>query len=413
MEFSPPPERTVLRVADLVGGLRAAVEARYGDVWVEGELSNFRRYRSGHCYFTLKDADAQLRGVLFRGNARGVFFEPQDGMLVRARGAASVYEPRGELQLVVRAMELAGEGALRQAFEALKAKLEAEGLFDPARKRPLPPYPEVVGVVTSGDGAALHDVLSVLGRRFPQVRVLVCPVHVQGMGAAAEIAEAVEAFNAVPPGHALRADVLIVGRGGGSAEDLWCFSEEAVARAVAASVIPVVSAVGHETDVALSDFAADVRAATPSMAAELVAPDRRDVAALVQGYHAALHDHVRLRVEARRQRIGVLTGSYAFRRPPEQLRQAQQRLDDLAARLHAAARRRVQAERRRAEAAHDRLRLLDPGRPLRLGYARIERDGRAVRRAADLAPGDALTLRFADGARAARVDDADPANEAG
>ncbi|MDX1545359.1 MAG: exodeoxyribonuclease VII large subunit [Rhodothermales bacterium] len=405
MDFSPPPERTVLRVADLVGGLRDAVEARYGDVWVEGELSNFRRYRSGHCYFTLKDADAQLRGVLFRGHARGVFFEPQDGMLVRAHGAASVYEPRGELQLVVRAMELAGEGALRQAFEALKAKLEAEGLFDPARKRPLPPYPEVVGVVTSGDGAALHDVLSVLGRRFPQVRVLVCPVRVQGMGAAAEIAEAVEAFNAVPPGHTLRADVLIVGRGGGSAEDLWCFSEEAVARAVAASTIPVVSAVGHETDVAISDFAADVRAATPSMAAELVAPDRRDVAALVHGFYAALHDHAHGEIEARRQRIGVLTGSYAFRRPPERLRLAQQRLDDLAARLHAAARRRVQAERRRAEAAHDRLRLLDPGRPLRLGYARVERDGRALRRAADLAPGDALTLRFADGTRAARVEE--------
>ena len=394
----------VFDVREIVSGLREVVEAAYADVWVEGELSNFRQYRSGHCYFTLKDAEAQLRGVLFKGYARYVFFEPRDGMLVRVRGSVSVYEPRGELQLVARAMQLAGEGALQKAFDELKARLDAEGLFAAAHKQRLPAYPEVVGVVTSGDGAALHDILSVLGRRFPQVRVLVCPVHVQGLGAATEIAEAIEAFNAVEPGDAFRADVLIVGRGGGSAEDLWSFSEEAVARAIFASAIPVVSAVGHETDYAISDFVADVRAATPSMAAELVVPDRHDVAALVRGLYGYLQDRARAEIDGRRQRIRTLTGSYAFHRPVERLRQHQQRLDDLTARLHRAARGHADTARRRTEAATDRLRLLDPYRPLRLGFARVERDGTAIRSAAALSAGEAVTLRFADGAQTARIE---------
>ena len=244
---SSPP---VLGVAELAEGIRACLEREFADVWVEGEISNFHRHRSGHCYFTLVDEAAQVRCVLWRHFTPYVFFEPKDGLLVRVHGKVSFYERRGTAQVVARSMQLAGEGALQRAFEQLKAKLAGEGLFEAQHKKPLPRFPETIGVVTSGSGAALQDVLSILERRFAAVRVLVCPVPVQGLGAAGAIAEAVEAFNAVEPGDPLRADLLIVGRGGGSAEDLWAFSEERVARALFASQIPIISAVGHETDVA-------------------------------------------------------------------------------------------------------------------------------------------------------------------
>lgn len=394
---------TILSVSDLTSGLREVVETHYDDVWVEGELSNFRQYRSGHCYFTLKDDDAQLRCVMWKHFTQYVFFDPQDGMLVRLHGHASVYETRGELQLVTRSMQLAGEGALQKAFEELKRRLEAEGLFAPGRKRSLPPYPESIGLITSGDGAALHDILSVLSRRFPQVRVLVCPVHVQGMGAAEEIAEAIATFNSLPPGDAFRPDVLIVGRGGGSAEDLWAFNEEVVARALYEAEIPTVSAVGHETDYSISDYVADVRAATPSMAAELVVPDRRDVEALVRGYHAFIRDDTLGTIETHRQQIQALTRSYRFHRPVERLRQNQQRLDDLTARLHRSMHQHLRAARQRLSATRQTLDLLDPQRPLLRGYARIERQGESIKKAAALRPHDNITLIFEDGTRQANV----------
>lgn len=397
--------RPTLSVSDLVGGLKEVIETQFEDVWVEGELSNFRRYRSGHCYFTLKDEDAQLRGVMWKGYAQYVFFEPKDGMLVRLHGYASLYPPRGELQLVARSMELAGEGALQKAFDELKQRLSAEGLFAPAHKRPLPAYPETIGIVTSGDGAALHDMLSILGRRFPQVRVLLCPVHVQGLGAAEEIAEAINAFAALPPGDSFRPDVLIIGRGGGSAEDLWAFNEEVVARAVFATDIPLVSAVGHETDYSISDFVADVRAATPSMAAELVVPDRRDVETLVRSLHGTLHDQLQDRLAAHRQRIQALTQSYRFHKPVERLRQAQQRLDDLTTQLHRSTRQRFQRERQRLESLTQQLDVLDPRRPLSRGYIRVERDGQPIRMAATLRNNDQIMLHFLDGRRKARIED--------
>ena len=403
--MTPPETHPVHTVSDLVGSLKEVVETHFDDVWVEGELSNFRRYRSGHCYFTLKDEDAQVRCVMWKGFARYVFFDPQDGMLVRLHGNASVYEVRGELQLVARSMQLAGEGALQKAFEELKQRLSDEGLFAPAHKRPLPAYPETVGIVTSGDGAALHDILSILRRRFPQVRVLVCPVHVQGMGASEEIAEAIETFSGLPPGDAFRPDVLIVGRGGGSAEDLWAFNEERVARAIFAADLPIVSAVGHETDYSISDFVADVRAATPSMAAELVVPDQRDVAVLLGGLYTYLHDQVSDQIDTHRQRILSLTRSYRFHRPVERLRQAQQHLDEVVARLHRSTRTRLHTERHRLEATEHRLALLDPRRPLLRGYVRVERDGEAVRQAALLRHDDKITLRFHDGTRQARIED--------
>ncbi|ARA91712.1 MAG: exodeoxyribonuclease VII large subunit [Bacteroidetes bacterium] len=404
-----PAEPAILSVRELVRDLKEAVERGFGHVRVEGELSNVRRPASGHCYFTLKDADAQLRCVMWRFRAGALFFEPRDGLLVRAHGEVSIYERRGDLQMIVERLEPAGEGALQQAFEALKEKLRREGLFNAAHKKPLPPYPEAIGIVTSGSGAALHDVLSILERRYPLVRVLVCPVQVQGLGAAAAIAEAIAAFNALPPGDPLRPDVLIVGRGGGSAEDLWAFNEEPVARAIFASEIPIVSAVGHETDVSIADFVADVRAATPSMAAELVVPDRRDLIAAVRGARDALRSAMQRRLMQHRQHIRHLVRSYAFNRPPDRLRQEQQRLDDLTDRLHRAMHQRLQDRRRALAHLEDRLHALDPERPLRQGYARIERHGQRVRNAADLRPDDAVTLHFHDGARRARIEpDASP-----
>lgn len=398
------PDPSVLSVRELVTDLKLTVEQAFGAVQVEGEVSNFKRPASGHCYFTLKDADAQIRCVMWRFRANSIFFEPRDGLLVRAHGAVSLYERRGDLQLIVDRLQLAGEGALQKAFEELKQKLRQEGLFNAAHKKPLPPFPETIGIITSGTGAALQDILSILRRRFPQVRVLVCPVQVQGLGAAETIAEALDAFNEVPPGDPLRTDVLIVGRGGGSAEDLWAFNEEAVARAIYASEIPVVSAVGHETDVSIADFVADVRAATPSMAAELVVPDRRELAVAVTGAYAYLRDYTQRLIQDRRQHVRHLVRSYAFNRPLDRLRQEQQRLDDLTGRLHRAMRQRLTDHRRALTHVADRLHALDPERPLRQGYARVERAGQRVRNAADLQPDDAVTLRFHDGQRTAHID---------
>ncbi len=390
-------------VSDIVRDVKTTLEAGFEDVWIEGELSNFRKYRSGHCYFTLKDDAAQLRGVLFQGYARYLFFTPEDGMLVRVHGTVTVYEQRGEMQVVARSMRLAGEGALQKAFNALKARLEAEGLFAATHKKRLPSFPETVGVVTSGDGAALHDILTVLRRRFPQVRVLVCPVRVQGAEAPDEIVDAIEAFNALPPGDPYRPDVLIVGRGGGSAEDLWAFNEERVARAIYEADIPIVSAVGHETDVSISDYVADVRAATPSMAAEVVTPDRRDVAALVRGYYAYLRDNVEQQIQTHRQQIQALTQSQRFHRPVDRLRQYTQRVDGLVERLHRAPAHRLLLQRQRLEALQQQLVLLNPSRPLHQGYARVEKDEQRIQDAAVLSPGDVVVLRFHDGTRTARI----------
>ena len=258
-------ERRVLTVTELTRLIKAALESEVGTVWVEGEVSNLRQPSSGHLYFTVKDANAQITAVLFRGDQQRLKFKPRDGLQVRVYGEISVYERSGNYQIIVRVLEEAGKGALQAKFEELKEKLQKEGLFDPARKKAIPLLPRHVGVVTSPTGAAIHDILNVISRRFPNLHLVLAPVKVQGEGAAREIAAAIEFLN-----RRGGFDVLIVGRGGGSLEDLWCFNEEIVARAIAASRIPVISAVGHEIDFTISDFVADLRAATPSAAAELV-----------------------------------------------------------------------------------------------------------------------------------------------
>jgi len=398
-----PDSSRVLSVTEITRGLSDLVEEHYDDVWVEGELSNFTRAASGHCYFTLKDADAQIKCVMWRHLTQYVFFEPDEGMQVRAHGSASVYQKRGDLQILVDQMRRAGKGAQQEAFERLKRKLKEEGLFDTDRKKSLPPFPDTIGVVTSGQGAALHDICSVLERRFPAAQVVLCPVPVQGMDAPQAIADAIARFNAVAPGDPQRPDVLIVGRGGGSTEDLWAFNEEVVARAVAASALPVVSAVGHESDVSIADFVADERAATPSMAAEIVVPDRRDVARTVRSLHDRMQDVVMRTIQDGRQTVDRLVSSRAFHQPVDRLERARQTVERFRERLDRAAGRRVERAKNRLERLQDRLRAADPEGPLQRGYALVEQDGTAVRSVNDLHSDDRFTVRLHDGQRDATV----------
>ena len=389
-----------LSVTQLVDQLKALVETDYGHVTVEGELSNFSRARSGHCYFSVKDEDAQLECVMWRHAAGQVGFTPEDGMLVRLAGKVSIYEQRGKLQLYADTMRLAGEGALQKAFEKLKKRLRREGLFAKDQKKALPPFPESIGLVTSGESAALQDLLTVLQRRFPSVQVQLRPVAVQGNGAGAEIAAAIDAFNEMDE----QPDLLIVGRGGGSREDLWAFNEEVVARALHRCSIPTVSAVGHETDLSIADLVADERAATPSMGAEVAVPDRRDVAETIRTLHTALENVVTNRIREGRAATRSLTQSRGFHRPVDRMRQLQQRLDTLCARLERTPTRLIERKRQQLALLRSRLDALDPEGPLRRGFAFVEKDGQPVRSAEALDEGDALSLAFSDGQRWARVE---------
>jgi exodeoxyribonuclease VII large subunit len=370
------PERRVYTVAELTRCIKQTLEDEVGRVWVEGEISNFKVYASGHAYFSLKDEKAQLSAVLFAGSRSGVAAGTrlEDGQRIRVYGEVTVFESRGQYQLIVRKAEPLGDGELMRRFAELKRKLEAEGLFDPGRKRPLPKLPQRIGIVTSPTGAVIHDMLNVLGRRFPNVQIRLAPVKVQGAGASAEIAAAVALFNrACGAGSAWPADVLIVGRGGGSLEDLWAFNEEAVARAVAASAIPVISAVGHETDFSLCDFAADVRAPTPSAAAELAVATKGELEQEVVRHARPLEQALRQRAAALGARLAAARASRFLRQPRQLAERFAQQLDTLAMRLGHAARRRTQEERRRAERAAGRLSVVRE-RQVRQVEARLDRD---------------------------------------
>lgn len=462
----PAPEPQVLSVTDLTRAVRSALESAIGQVWVEGEISNLRKQSSGHQYFTLKDDRSQVSCVLF---ARAGLWrrapELSDGMCVQVRGALTVYEARGQYQINVQLVQAAGAGLLQAKFEALKRKLEAEGLFAAERKRPLPRMPRRIAIVTSPTGAVIRDMLNILGRRAPWVHVLVHPVRVQGTGAAREIARAIQVWNAAPGNGLPRVDALVLARGGGSAEDLWEFNEENLARAIAASTIPVVSAVGHEVDFTISDFVADLRAPTPSAAAELIAPDAAELRRHVQRCRGQLARLARAAIESRRRQLTALGRSGLFREPRRRLEAWAQRLDYAAELLRRRAdevirrrrerlremlatlryyrpdhqlvlrRQKLQArwddlirlgearlrERRRAieEMADDlarlgetrlrerrrtlekmleKLRLLSPDSTLQRGYTiTFSAEGQLIRTAGEVAPGDGLVTRFADG----------------
>jgi exodeoxyribonuclease VII large subunit len=356
----PNPPAQVLSVTDLTRRVKDLLEEKFPSVWVEGEISNLRSPSSGHVYFTLKDANAQLAVVLFRGVAAKVGFALKDGLQVIAFGDVSVYERSGQYQLVARQLLPKGLGALQLAFEELKRRLAKEGLFDTARKKPIPTLPQHIGLVTSPTGAAIRDFLNIIGRRFPNVHIVINPVRVQGEGAANEIAAAIDEFNALHAAGRLPLDVLIVTRGGGSLEDLWAFNEEVVARALARSKIPTISAVGHEIDFTISDFVADLRAPTPSAAAELVVKAKDEYARQIKQYGARLQKDLRLQLAEARQRFSTLASSYVFRRPTETIRQYQQQLDDYAHRLRRAPGATVAAHRARWETAAGKFKLLSP-----------------------------------------------------
>jgi exodeoxyribonuclease VII large subunit len=339
-----PPERRVWKVRDLVASVRTHIEREYADAWVEGEISNFRAPDSGHLYFTLKDGTAQIRVVMFRSSARLLRFRPADGLQVVVRGRVTVYEDRGELQISAEFIEPKGAGSLQLAFEQLKAKLEAEGLFAAERKKKIPSLPSRIGVVTSAQAAALRDILNVVQRRHHSVNVLIYHAQVQGDSAAQEVAAGIRFFNQ----HG-NVDVIMVARGGGSAEDLASFNNEALARTVAASEIPVISAVGHETDFTILDFVADLRAPTPSAAAELVIRSRQEVEDHANALRERLSRAMRYRLLMGRQALTELAQHGAFARMMELIRQRQQRLDDLTHRLELAERQLLEQQHRRWE----------------------------------------------------------------
>jgi len=339
-----PPQRRVWTVRDLGAAVRTHIEREYADAWVEGEISNFRAQNSGHLYFTLKDQGGQISVVVFRSSARLLRFRPADGMQVVVRGRVTIYEDRGQLQIIAEYVEPQGAGALQIAFEQLKAKLEAEGLFETSRKKAIPALPQRIGIVTSPQAAALRDILNILQRRHHSVNVLIYPAQVQGEAAASEVASGVRFFS-----RARSVDVIIVARGGGSAEDLAAFNDEGLARVVAASSIPVISAVGHETDFTIIDFVADLRAPTPSAAGEMVIRSRQEVEDQVSELDARLQRGMRYRLLMGRQQLTELARHGAFGRMMDLIRRRQQKVDDLAFRLAHAQRGLLETHRRRFE----------------------------------------------------------------
>src|SRR5437660_2446371 len=354
-----PLERRIWTVRDLVSTVRTHIEREYGDVWVEGEISNFRAHDSGHLYFTLKDQNAQIRAVMFRSSARLLRFRPENGMQIVLRGRVTIYEDRGELQISAEYLEPKGAGALQVAFEQLKAKLEAEGLFDSSRKKAIPVLPSRIGIVSSPQAAALRDILNILRRRHHSANVLIFPAQVQGEAAALEVSAGLRYFN-----KARNVDVIIVARGGGSAEDLAAFNHEGLARAVASSEIPIISAVGHETDFTIIDFVADRRAETPSAAAELVIRSRQEVEEQAEGLQQRLVRAIRYRLLMGRQVLTELAQHGAFARMMDAINQRQQKLDDLQYRLDRAERQILERSRRRLESASAAVRHYDVRRML-------------------------------------------------
>jgi len=371
--FDQSPGRRIWRVADLVSAVRTTVERGYTDVWVEGEISNFRPSESGHLYFTLKDGDAQLRIVMFRSQARLLRFRPESGMQVIARGRVTIYDVRGELQLSAEFLEPVGAGALQLAFEQLKTRLAQEGLFDPARRKPIPPLPRRIGIVTSPRGAALHDMLNILARRHENVGILIYPAQVQGETAAGEVATGIRYFN-----RAKNVDVIIVARGGGSIEDLASFNDEGLARTIAASALPVISAVGHETDFTIADFVADLRAPTPSAAAELVIESKHRLAEHLAHLQQRLDRATRYRMLMARNQLQQLAQHGAFARIRDLMVQRAQRLDDLAHRLAGNYRTLLHDYHRRLDIAAARVRHFDLRRSLAITRARLDSGTEAV-----------------------------------
>ncbi len=392
-------EKTIFSVSDITRQIKQSLETKFPRVWVQGEVSNFKQHSSGHLYFTLKDEGAQLSGLMWRSRVASLTVIPEDGMKVIARGSITVYPPRGNYQIDCDQIQPVGLGELQLAFERLKKKLESEGLFDPERKKPIPEYPSRIGIVTSPTGAALQDIRSVLTRRFPSVEIVLVPVRVQGVGAAEEIATAINDLNRYG-----KVDVMIVGRGGGSLEDLWAFNEEVVARAIYVSHIPVISAVGHEIDFSIADFVADLRAPTPSAAAEMVVKDRSELIEVLRNMWYTMHRNVEERVSSLRETIGGFVGSYAFNKPRDLLRESSQRIDEMERGLAIASSHILQLAGRNHQALGQRLEALSPKSVLMRGYTIVRKQGEVVVSSNDLSKGDVANIQFHDGTVKTRVE---------
>lgn len=391
-----PAASAPVTVSQLTGRIRSVLETDFSEVVVEGEISTFKAHSSGHRYFTLKDEGAALSCTMWK--SRRLAFTPQDGMKVIARGSISVYAPRGSYQLDVRDLQPLGEGELQMAFERLKRRLAEEGLFDAMHKRSLPEHPARIGVVTSKTGAALQDIIATVRRRNPTVEIIHRPTLVQGAGAAEDIASAIAEFNACGG-----VDVLIVGRGGGSIEDLWAFNEEVVARAIYTSSIPIVSAVGHEIDFTIADFVADARAATPTAAAEMLVPSRADLITLLRSKCVFLGAVMRRRLEAERRTVQVAVTQRALHVPERLMRQHTQTLDATLRRVTTGLAHTAELRRHRLDNALGRLQALDPRAVLARGFAIVRTGSAVVGSASAAAPSTDVTIEWADGARDARI----------
>lgn len=446
----PDTRPRALTVSELNHQARHLLESSFMQVWVEGELSGFSRPSSGHWYFSLKDQKCQIRCAMFRGANQRIRTLPREGDQIRIRGKVTLYENRGDFQIIVEHLEPAGLGALQQAFEALKARLQSEGLFDPARKKPIPATPRHIGVITSPTGAAIHDILTVLKRRCPAIPITLYPTAVQGQAATADIVQAIDRAQR----HGL-ADVLIIGRGGGSLEDLWCFNEEAVARAIAACPIPTVSAVGHEVDVTIADFVADLRAPTPSAAAEKISPDQQDWLRRLTEQQGRLGQSARRLLQRLHNQLGHL--SARLRDPRRELLEKAQRMDELELRLNKAIRNRLDQQKQKTDYLLQRMSAQSPRRTLKTaseqtqqleerltlaarhllrqkderlqhiaqtlhvvsplatlgrGYAIVKDDNdRIVRKAGDLETGSQITARLGHGSVSARVTEINSSSE--
>lgn len=392
-------EQTAVSVTEITRQIKQSLETRYPRVWVQGELSNVKFHTSGHLYFTLKDEGAQISGVMWRSRVQTLRSQLQDGMKVTVRGAITVYPPRGAYQIDAEHIQPSGLGELQARFEALKRKLAAEGLFDTARKRVLPEFPESIGIITSETGAALHDMITVFARRMPSVELVVLPVRVQGTGAAKEIAAALADMNAFGG-----VNLIIVGRGGGSLEDLWAFNEEEVARAIAASRLPVVSAVGHEVDVTIADFVADLRAPTPTAAAELVVRDRRELLEVLANMWYTTRRRTEEVLRAERDHLHQLSGSYALNRPRDLLREYLQRMDEHTRALEVSAGHFLRHRQESTATLAGKLSALHPKNVLKRGFAIVRaRDGVRTR-ADEVVEGESARIEFHDGSVAAHLE---------
>ncbi len=386
------PERRVLTVSDLTSRIKSDLEESFYDIWIEGEISNLRIPASGHSYLTLKDEASQIRAVIFRSSARNIKFELKDGMHIICHGRLTVYEPRGEYQIVIDLVEPQGIGALQFAFEQLKEKLAKEGLFDPERKRPIPLLPRKIGIVTSSTGAAIRDMLNIINRRFANVHIIINPVPVQGEGAGAEIARAIAEMNEFED-----IDVLIVGRGGGSLEDLWAFNEEIVARAIYNSRIPVISAVGHEIDFTIADFVADLRAPTPSAAAELVVKNKIDLMEGLSHLFSRLKNGIKTLFDTKQS--ALREEIRAMKDPATRINEYIQRIDDLSIRLSGGIGRYLDGLKKLTEAAAGKLNALSPLAILSRGYSIAMKipDMKIIKEAEEVKEGDEVNIRLHKG----------------